>query len=274
MEGLTKYWGFYLVASPDASGVGVRDLQDALDDIARCSEWRSDLKEINDVGERARQEKINSKIAFKRLQKVLVARIVVFQLFLQLAIQVDGRLQEKHKRIWLLFQLSDDLHPFSGLHPFVQIIRNCLRHASGDALDVLVERFINIRRDMLSGSDFILGLDEAQRASRLYPRSFISSTNPDKFRSIIREVVKVFTESPIKLIVSGTDLSLPDLRDAMSSGVTKPTVLSVRLFHKFGMFDTWPKLRSFLERYIPANIFESLSGRRLQQRMREYLQGR
>jgi hypothetical protein len=257
---------------PDVVGVGVRDLQDALDDFAQYSPWRSDLKTV-DPEERVDQEELNRQIASKHLRKVLAARIVVFQLFLQLAIQVDGRLQEKHKRIWLLFQLSDDLHPFSGLHPFVQIIRNCLRHASSDALDALIGRLINIRRDILSGSHFILGLDEAQRASRLYPRSFISSTDPDKFRSIIREVVKVFTKLPIKLVVSGTGLSLAELQEAMASGVSKPFE-AVKLFHKFGMFDTWPKLKLYLERYIPASVLESVSGRRLQQRMPEYLQGR
>jgi hypothetical protein len=272
LEGLTKYWGFYLVAAPDVSGVGVRDLQDALDDVAEYSEWRSDLEEV-DAGERARQHQVNSQIASKQFRKVLAARIVVFQLFLELAIQVHGSLQEKHKRIWLLFQLSDELLPSSGLHPFVRIIRNCLRHASGAALDTLVGRLNDIRCDVLPGSHFVLGLDEAQRASRLYPRSFISSTKPNEFRSIIREVAKVFTKSPIKLVVSGTGLSLPELEVAMASGVSKPAE-AVQLFHKLGMFDTWPKLKSFLERYIPASIFESRSGHRLQLRMREYLQGR
>jgi hypothetical protein len=46
------------------------------------------------------------------------------------------------------------------------------------------------------------------------------------------------------------------------------------LFHQLGMFDTWPKMRSFVERYIPASILETPSGYRLQQRMREYLVGR
>jgi hypothetical protein len=151
--------------------------------------------------------------------------------------------------------------------------------ASNEALDALVERLSDIHREYLQHSQFILGLDEAQWASRLYPCSFISSTNPVKFRSIIREIVKVFAKLWIKVIVSGTvrtDLPLADLEDAMASadsGVSKPAK-AVQLFHKLGMFDTWPKLQSFLERYIPASIFESPSGYRLQQRMREYLQGR
>jgi hypothetical protein len=53
---------------------------------------------------RARQNDLNSRIAWKQLQKILAARTVVFKLFLQLAIKVDGELLEKHKRIWLLFQ--------------------------------------------------------------------------------------------------------------------------------------------------------------------------
>jgi len=129
LEGFTKYWGFYFVAAKDANGVGVRDLQDALDDMAEYLDWRSDLERV-DRGAQAGQEKHNSRIASKNLRKVLAARIVVFQLFLQLAVQVDGALQEKHKRIWLLFQLSDQVVPFGGSHPFVRILRTCLSNAS------------------------------------------------------------------------------------------------------------------------------------------------
>jgi hypothetical protein len=118
--------------------------------------------------------------------------------------------------------------------------------ASSEALDTLVNALTTFVMTFYQRSHFILGLDEAQQASRMYPHSFISSTNPNKFRSIIREVVKVFTKSPIKLIVSGTGLSLPDLEDAMASGVSK-SAEAVQLFHKLGMFDTWPKLKSFLE---------------------------
>jgi len=241
MEGLTKNWGFYLVAAPDVNGVGVRDLQDILDDIAEYHEWVSDLSRLPS-GQRAHQNELNGLIASKHLRKVLAARIVVFQLFLQLAIVVDGELQEKHKRIWLLFQLSDQLGPHGGtLHPFVQIIRNCLRHASNDALVTLVERLNDIRNKYLPQSHFIFGLDEAQRAARLYPHSFI--------------------------------LSLGDLREAMASGVSKPAG-AVTVFHQLGMFDTWPKLKPFLERYVPTSILKSKSGCRLQLRIQEYLLGR
>ena len=67
-------------------------------------------------------------------------------------------------------------------------------------------------------------------------RCSMSSTKPDEFRSIIREVVKVFTKLSINLVVSDTGLSLAELEVAMVSGVSKPP--AVQLFHKLGMFDT------------------------------------
>jgi hypothetical protein len=271
MEGLTKYWGFYLVAIPDANGVGIRDLQDALEDIADYREWTSDLSNLPS-GQRARQNDLNSLIASKHLRKVLAARVVIFQLFLRLAIVVDGKLQEKHKRIWLLFQLSDQLPRGGILHPFVRIIKKCLRHASNEALVTLIERLTGIREKYLSQSHFSVMLDEAQRATRLYPRSFISSTSDRVYRSIVREIVKVITQSRMTLVVSGTGLSLAELEETMASGVSKPG--SVVLFHQLGMFDTWLKLKPFLERYIPASILETPSGYRLQIRIREYLLGR
>jgi len=103
LEVLTKYWGFYFVAMPDINRVGIPDLSDALIRMAWDPQWVSDLRGVF-PNNRAAQNDLNSWIASKWLQKVLAARIVVFKLFLRLAIKVDGELLEKHKRIWLLFQ--------------------------------------------------------------------------------------------------------------------------------------------------------------------------
>jgi hypothetical protein len=78
---------------------------------------------------------------------------------------------------------------------------------------------------------------------------------------------------PIKLIVSGTGISLVELEDVMASGVSKPAE-GIILFHNLGMFDTWLKLKPFLERYIPTSFLETPSGYCLQKRFQEYLLGR
>lgn len=54
LEGLTKYWGFYLVAAPDVNGAGVRGLEYALSEVASYEEWVSGLQNVN-IGERVAQ---------------------------------------------------------------------------------------------------------------------------------------------------------------------------------------------------------------------------
>ena len=76
LEGLTKYWGFYFVASPDANDVGIRDLQIILDNVVNEEGWMSDLHHLHSK-DRRRQNESNSRLAFKHLRKLLAARIVV-----------------------------------------------------------------------------------------------------------------------------------------------------------------------------------------------------
>ena len=116
----------------------------------------SNLKEVP-LEKRAAQNGVNNYIVSRALRRVLAARIVVFQHFLQVARQVDGGLQEKHKRIWLLFQLFDQLDcQCGGSHPFIRII-NKLRRASNDALDELISRLSGIIDKEFPRSRLILG---------------------------------------------------------------------------------------------------------------------
>jgi len=146
------------------------------------------------------------------------------------------------------------------------------KNASDDALDALVDRLSDIITEYFPCSQLILGLDEAQWASRLYPYSGLSSSNSGAFQSIICEMVKAFTKVPVKLVVSGTGVLLADLEDNIASGVGKPT-LKVKVFHELGMFDTWLKLMNFFECYIPTSFLKNPSGYHLQQWMQEYLLG-
>ena len=149
MEVLTKYWGFYLVVAPDANRVGIPDLHNALELVNSYREWVHDLNDVP-FEKRATQNNLNAHIAIRAFRRVLAARIVVFKLFLDVAIRLDKCLQEKHKRIWLLFQLFEPLHPhYGGLYPFIRII-DTLRSASDDALNELVGRLSNITTQYLS----------------------------------------------------------------------------------------------------------------------------
>lgn len=189
LEGLIKYWGLYFVTARDENNVGVDDLENALNDIGFYEDWTDDLRSFEGPAQKER-EKSNIHISNIAVKMVLAARLVVFELFLQLAIARDRSILPEHRRIWLL---CNPLPGFETPHPFVTMKR-CLDRASDRALTFLIYDFERVHRRYFPRSKFFITLDEAQVASRLNRFSFLSSSNPTKSRSVLREIVKVFSD--------------------------------------------------------------------------------
>ena len=272
LEGLIKYWGLYFVVARDENNVGVDDLENVLNDIDLYKDWTDDLRIFNGPAQQER-EKSNIQISNRAVKKVLAARLVVFELFLQLAVAPDRRILPEHPRIWLLFQLCNPLPGFETPHPFITMKR-CLDRASDRALTFLINDFERrVHQQYFPTSKFFITLDEAQVASRLNRFSFLSSSDRTKSRSVLREIVKVFSVLVSQIVVSGTGLSLEDVEDDLTSGVGKPRG-RFKTFVDFGMLDDPLKLGATLRKYIPPFMLESDSGKSLQLRIREYLPGR
>ncbi len=272
LEGLIKHWGLYFVAARDENEVGVDDLENALTDIGYYEDWTDDLRSFEGPAQLER-EKSNIHISNRAVKKVLAARLVVFELFLHLAEARDCIILPEHRRVWLLFQLCNPLPGFGTPHPFITM-KMCLDRASDRALTLLINDFARVHRRYLPrSSNFFITLDEAQVANRLNRFSFLSSSNRTKSRSVLREIVKVFSVLVSRIVVSGTGLSLEDVENDLTSGVAKP-LGRFKTFVDFGMLDDPLKLGATLRKYIPPSILESDSGKSLQLRIREYLPGR
>jgi hypothetical protein len=212
--------------------------------------------------------------------KMFAARIVVFELFLEVAVKMDGCLQEKHKLAWLMFQLSNvpnrsDRSP----HPFTRVNLNCLGGAAPEALDELVGRLHAIRTKYFRHyPHFFFVYDEAQVAAESSPHAFMSSKGGEIWPSKLREVIRVSAEidnPTIRFIVSGTGLSLETVNEVLASGVGKPpTNGGFALYHKVGGFDTEESQRAYLDRYVPRSVLASSSGHILCRRIHSWLLGR
>ena len=70
LEGLSQRWGFYFVIARGSDGIGAPDLEAAIEDKPRSSDWGNDS---------------NRSTAFCRIIKVTLARWVVFKTFIQVA---------------------------------------------------------------------------------------------------------------------------------------------------------------------------------------------
>ena len=271
MEGLTKCWGLYFVAARDNNGVGVDDLEEALDDIRQYEDWTVDIRHYEGQ-DRDDRNKLNICISNRAIRKVVAARLLVLRMFLRVAKSRNGNIGPEHQRLWLLFQLSNPLPGFVTSHPFVTM-KECLNCASDDALSTIIKDFEQIRTEYFPESRFTIALDEAQQTVRLHRFSFLSAREPTKFRSILREIVKVFSKLMVMIVVSGTGLSLEEVEDALHSSVAKP-LGKFETFVDLGMFDDPLKLEATVKQYIPSRILESSSGKILQLRILEYLPGR
>jgi len=202
--------------------------------------------------------------------------VVVFEQFLELAIQMDGHLQQRHKHPWLTFQLSNLLDPNDcDIHPSNKID---LGGAAPDALRTPVRQRLSTIRTKSFHHDprFFFVLDEAQVAARSSPSAFVSSKDLSKPQSILRAIINVWVALSLPnnpFIVSGTGLSLDTVNEDLSSRVGKPTQ-GFDVFHDIGSFDTEGSQRAYLDHYIPQSLLTSTTGIALCKRMVDWLLGR
>ena len=76
------------------------------------------------------------------------------------------------------------------------------------ALATLIKGFEQVRMQYFPESKFTIVL-EAQQVSRLHRFSFLPAHDPNKFRSILREIIKVFSCLGVKIVVAGIDRACP-----------------------------------------------------------------
>jgi hypothetical protein len=277
LEGLARHWGFYFVAAPDQTRLGVGDIQQAFRTFPLYSDWVDDiflLPEDRRVG----QEMLNKAIANRLLMTVLGARVLVFKRFLQVAKEIRGQLNEDVKYDWLRFQLSEIVLPSqSGEHPFLRM-EGCLRKANDEALQMIWKRFHNERNSLLGIDEFFLVFDEAQAADRRSVKAFMSSRDRKKHRSPLREVVSALSlpVTTASIIVSGTGLSLSSVHEAITSGAGKiePQSNVFHLVHDFGGFYDKSQLETYMQQYLPLTFLNSRTGDLLRRRVDNYLRGR
>lgn len=219
LEGLTAHWGFYFSTTPGPGHIGVTDLSHTMDLIRQHPEWKTDLSSVP-LEQRRCQHWKNHKIAMYHLMKLLIARMLVFEVFLQETIWLDRKLEDKHCRFWLLFQLFEGW-PGAAVpadqtqHPFLRILES-LQQLSQEDLGLLISRMSHIRSTYLApNSRFIIGLDEAHHAVQLFPSSFLSLPDETVYRSMLDKIITTFDEEarPSKLVVLGTGLSWHDVED-------------------------------------------------------------
>ncbi|KAJ7651517.1 hypothetical protein DFH06DRAFT_1134771 [Mycena polygramma] len=264
-EGLCLNWGLYFTVRVDSGYLGSDDIAYAIENRFKNSEgfWQfpDEEPEITDIPQTMEN---NLEHSFRVLSTLLLARLLIFQLFLEIA-STSG-LTEEHKKRWLMMQLSPELlNPrsdgafgFSALEALPKILakqdQTYLRENIADALR-------KIRKFLGKDSPLFFVLDEAQAATKHLSRAF-----PDG-KSLFTELVRVWgSHTPHTFIFAGTDIPKSLFNTADRGG-------DFLWCSGTGAFD-FEAQQCYVRRFLPPAYTISPSGTLLISRMSRWLLGR
>ena len=200
----------YFSARREPDGIGSRDLKAALTELDRFTRAR-DPKDLSDV-------QFMLEVANRRFMQLLYARLLIFSEFLQIASEQPGGITDKHKGRWLLLQVAPETLAGSDIFIEIYIASNAAKFTDLQAhchdLLVKIERLINCRP--------VCVIDEAQIPLRSLHGWFRSSE--DQPRSL-------------RIIVSGTGVSMRALEKVRTSTVAKEGGIKPRTILDLGAFD-------------------------------------
>jgi len=233
------------------------------------SGWSDDAFTDQNSGGVPSPKSRNRAIASEELSKVILARWVVFEAFIQVAKALEGGvLRDNLQRDWLLFQVL----PSNETDAFSALIEQVLRHVQYKVLDSLCSQFSPLS---MLGPSFFYVIDEAQVAGELYMGAFADQAGTAK-RPVLHPIIQQMMESAhtgTVVIISGTGFSLEYYKTAMTSGVGKGSS-SFDVVYTTGDFSE-PATQSFyISRYLPLSFLASDSGSHLKTRVYNWLRGR
>ncbi|KAK7054472.1 hypothetical protein VNI00_003670 [Paramarasmius palmivorus] len=296
-------WGLYFLCAKEATGLGSRDLSYAL--FSTLPNEPGFTPKLPTRGKIQRLEH-NRLLAETVLGEVLLARLLIFQKFID---RMESHLNSNGIPIvypnfdpfierWLQLQLHPTmLSPFYQGDIFVDL--TSVIHAAKPDATVLQVMIYNIASTLFPkinssihgshGGDIFLVLDEAQEAGLAMKTAFRSEKQTTKARPVLRELITAWSNQlcypvkpsreeelvdlPVTLVVTGTGMSLDDMRQALySSTVVKED--TCQQYQDMGGFEEKEQQVAYVQKYVPKEILDHPVGVVLLDRMWYWLRGR
>jgi hypothetical protein len=261
-EGLFREWGFYFTSVRDTSGLGPYDIHRIIE-----SGLHSEPKFLDephpDSPNFSEQLASNNLLAHKSFSEALLARLLIFRMFLETAAETG--ITEEHKSKWLLLQLDSSLGRYSDIFDELTI-------ALWDEDSYTQENIADVLHDIreLLGPELHLffALDESQEAADGLPRAF--DATPGK-RPVLLAILDVWRQhlpdTLFSVIIAGTEVAPQIFEDT-------PYAERLRWTSDTGAFDEQPVQERYLRRFLPPLFLTTSSGIAFLERAWKWTHGR
>ncbi|KAJ6486257.1 hypothetical protein C8R47DRAFT_1129696 [Mycena vitilis] len=295
-EGLSRKWGFYFTTSDRYDKLGSRDLMNCIDGRLLSSPGFTDPLPTNNFSAALQK---NRTIARNCITQVLLARFIVFHAFINAIITSGRKITEDDKLRWLYVQLDPVLLLGRDVFHLVARALNDQKF-SGPMCEQWIQQFqtdlpalINShfaeREPLQHGTKapqslqpeaaqhmFHIVLDEAQFAATLLDSAFRSASGTH-WRSVLREVIVALFRAMANgtaFTIGGTGIDKNLIEELMDSVVAKSS--DIDRVSDTGSFDPTNAVyqKTYIRRYLPVSIQQTAIGRRLMQRIINWLAGR
>ncbi|KAJ7150876.1 hypothetical protein C8R43DRAFT_491746 [Mycena crocata] len=263
-EGLCQEWGFYFSAEDGTSGYAAQELTEILKiGIPGESAFASELPS-SDSAEFKTQLETNRRIAAHHFNAALLARLLMFQMFVEIMHETEPA--PKHKMRWLLFQLRSRLE--GSWDSILRLTKILLKDDDSYTNANIIETIAKIR-DIFGGEFHLFYvLDEAQATTKP-PSAFFTD---GLLHPILPEIIRVWhahavDNFQVSMVISGIQIP-KDIFDCEGN-----FSLRHRWSSNTGAFDQQSQKR-YIEHFLPTSIAESQTAEKLIPRAWNWLRGR
>ncbi|KAF9068497.1 hypothetical protein BDP27DRAFT_815928 [Rhodocollybia butyracea] len=271
-ESLCKHWGLFFTAVVDSYGLGSTDVHRVIEEL-QFDRMFTPVLTGDAAVYNSEASSTNHRLATRAFSVVLLARLLVFKLFVDLV--AKGEIQEIHKTRWFLAQTKPLLFAgsygrlLSGLSGLSwslvsdSLLADCISQCLEDIVAVFSRKSMD--------PHFFVVLDEANTIAQSTLESLVHA-----FRDIhgphpiLKEILKTWNShlrnKPFTIVVAGTEIPRMYFEDEEWD--------QWQWISATGAFSNIEDQQRYVLKFLPQALVESPSGQHLLHRMWVWLRGR
>ncbi|KAI5891743.1 uncharacterized protein SCHCODRAFT_01312695 [Schizophyllum commune H4-8] len=305
LEGLTLHWGFFFTLHKTSWGVGSNDWTHALSFIEHESDFSVTIPPPRGSADKddtyRNRLHSNQAIVRRRVLAVLLARLLVFRLFVDhLPPNLTSKEESTYRKRWVSLQVDPGLLPSHYkrdiFYELTDLILEHIPDASSTAtllhprVKEAIAAVLPVRPGQpatgpMGDRDFYFIVDEAQYAAHDLKDAFRAGTKSNtsgntqsepEHRPLLRQILHALLDDcrsrPVHAIPTGTSISQADFLNAIKSAFGQ--ALPQKTARYTGGIHTQQDVQAFAGRVLPPSYLSTTSGQRLVERMFKWLPGR